>query len=36
MAKKKSLKAKRASKNCKFGFRKGSAKCLKKPRRRSR
>ncbi len=34
MAKKKSLKAKRAAKNCKFGFRKGSAKCLKAPRKR--
>jgi hypothetical protein len=33
-AKKKSLKAKRAGKTCKHGFRKKSAKCLKKPRRR--
>lgn len=29
----KSLKAKRASKSCKHGFRKGSAKCRKHPRR---
>lgn len=36
MAKKKSLAAKRASKHCKHGFRKGSAKCLKAPRRRRR
>jgi hypothetical protein len=37
MAKKrKSLKAKRAGKTCKNGFRKGSAKCLKKPRRRKK
>jgi hypothetical protein len=35
MAKKrKSLKAKRASKTCKHGFRKKSAKCLKRPRKR--
>jgi hypothetical protein len=36
MAKRKSLAAKRASKKCTHGFRKGSAKCLKRPRRRSR
>ena len=34
MAKKMSLRAKRAKKNCQHGFRKGSAKCLKAPRRR--
>ena len=35
MAKKrKSLAQKRAGKSCKNGFRKGSAKCLKRPRRR--
>jgi hypothetical protein len=34
MAKKKSLKAKRAGKTCKNGFRKGSAKCRKNKRRR--
>lgn len=33
---KKSVAAKRAGKHCKHGFRKGSAKCLKRPRRRSR
>jgi hypothetical protein len=32
----KSLKSKRAGKHCKNGFRKGSAKCLKKPRRRKK
>lgn len=32
---KKSLSAKRASKSCRYGFRKGSAKCLKRPRKRS-
>jgi hypothetical protein len=31
---KKSLASKRAKKTCKHGFRKGSAKCLKRPRRR--
>lgn len=31
---KKSLAAKRASKKCRYGFRKGSAKCLKRPRKR--
>jgi hypothetical protein len=36
MAKKKGLAAKRAGKSCKFGFRKGSAKCLKRPRKRKR
>lgn len=30
---KKSLKAKRAGKHCKFGFRKGSAKCRKHAKR---
>jgi hypothetical protein len=30
----KTLKAARAAKDCIYGFRKGSAKCLKKPRRR--
>lgn len=34
MAKKKSLASKRAKKSCRFGFRKGSAKCLKRPRKR--
>lgn len=34
MAKHKSLAAKRKGKSCKFGFRKGSAKCLKAKRRR--
>lgn len=33
---KKGLAAKRAGKTCRYGFRKGSAKCLKKPRRRRR
>lgn len=32
--KKKSLASKRKGKTCKNGFRKGSAKCLKRPRRR--
>ena len=31
-----SLAAKRAGKTCRYGFRKGSAKCLKRPRRRRR
>lgn len=31
---KKSLAAKRASKKCKFGFKKRSAKCRKAPKRR--
>jgi len=31
---KKSLKAKRAGKKCKHGFRKGSATCRKHPKRR--
>lgn len=30
----KSLKAKRMGKHCKHGFRKGSAKCLKRARKR--
>lgn len=34
MAKHKSLKAKRAGKHCKHGFKKGSAKCRKTARRR--
>jgi hypothetical protein len=34
--KKKSLAARRAGKKCKNGFRKGSAKCLKRPRRRKK
>lgn len=34
MAKKKSLAAKRASKSCRYGFRKRSAKCRKHPKRR--
>ena len=34
MAKKKSLKAKRAGKKCKNGFRKGKATCRKHPKRR--
>lgn len=34
--KKRSLAARRAGKSCKHGFRKGSAKCLKRPRRRRR
>lgn len=33
--KKKSLKAQRAGKKCPHGFRKGSAKCRKHPKRRS-
>lgn len=32
----KSLAAKRAGKKCRFGFRKGSARCLKRARRRRR
>jgi hypothetical protein len=36
MAAKKSLKAKRAGKHCKHGFRKGSAKCRKTARRSKR
>jgi hypothetical protein len=32
--KRKSLAAKRAGKKCKNGFRKGSARCLKRPRKR--
>jgi hypothetical protein len=32
--KKKSLAARRAGKTCRHGFRKGSAKCRKHPRRR--
>lgn len=31
-----SLAARRAGKHCKNGFRKGSTKCLKRPRRRRR
>jgi hypothetical protein len=33
---KKSVAAKRRGKSCRYGFRKGSAKCLKQPRRRKR
>lgn len=36
MAKRKSLRSKRAKKHCRYGFRKGSARCLKRPRRRRR
>jgi hypothetical protein len=34
MAKRKSVAAKRAGKKCRYGFRKGSARCLKRPRKR--